>query len=177
MDKIEATTLAGIIRREGDTKLLDLGQLRIEGRGAKCYVSVIGKGIGPLAFHTYEHFIGSKWHDIERPEREARDEEERANWWNLSRVDARIATQLLGIAEQARRLAEEAEAAERNLSRMTDKAIESGDVELLPDEFRFKVHDILRRLQNLPGNAVSVETLTENLSQIRAICGDIKRGA
>ncbi len=177
MDKIEATTLAGIIRREGDTKLLDLGQLRIEGRGAKCYVSVIGKGIGPLAFHTYEHFIGSKWHDIERPEREARDEEERANWRNLSRVDAWVATQLLGIAEQARRLAEEAEAAERNLSRMTDKAIESGDVELLPDEFRFKVHDILRRLQNLPGNAVSVETLTDNLSQIRAICGDIKRGA
>lgn len=105
MKRDTAISLLGIIQREGDKAVLDLHFTTVCGTERRGVYEVRGRKRNghPVTFPSYESFIGTAYHDIERAEREDRERDEAAMWRNLSRTESRLHTLLSNAEAQARR--------------------------------------------------------------------------
>ncbi len=178
MNKVQAEKLAAIVRTEGDTAKLTTGMVTVCTVKRGVYVVRVPRvafSLEQYEFASYEDFIGTEYHDIARPEREDREREEYQLWRELSRTEARLHGYLLAAASHLRRVAEDAESTAKQLGELTDRALDSQSVEGVAGEFLYRVGDAMRRIQNVPGNAVVPEAWGEKVGDIRMICATIAR--
>ena len=177
MNRTQAEMLAKTIMAEGDNVYLQTETAVACSQKRGVYFVRVGRRdrVEPMEFHRYEQFIGGRYHDICRTEREEGEREIARGWRDISRYEARLHTNLLNVASDCRRCAEMLDEAAKRIGQTVDDATEASKVEWIGvEEFNYEIGAALQRIAGVLGGT-TLEVISRQLVGLTSAIENVKR--